>query len=294
MGISKALFAAGAALVGLAGAAIAADLPPPPPPPLEYAPAPEPSFSGWYIRGDVGVGSSESTDFRSSFEPGFEVPNKAFNEQSIGDSAFVDAGVGYQWNSWLRFDVTGEYRTSQSLTAVESYDCSAFGCGDANGNTRAFDKYTGSVQSIVALFNAYADIGTWYGFTPFIGGSVGGAFNHVSSIVDQGVSGPNNFGIGGFGYSRAKWDTNLAWAATAGLSYAITPNLKLELAYRYLDMGDIKTGAIICQNTPACGNEVQKIHLASQDVKLGMRWMFTDVVAPAPVYVPPPPLVRKD
>ena len=77
--------------------------------------------------------------------------------------------MGYQFNSWLRFDVTGEYRTAQSLSAVQSYDCSSFGCTDAFGNTRAYDKYSGNVQSIVALFNAYADIGTWYGFTPFIG-----------------------------------------------------------------------------------------------------------------------------
>lgn len=291
MGISKALVAAGAALIGLAGAVHAADLPPPPP--LEYAPPPETiSFSGWYLRGDVGVGASQDPDFHSTFDAGFVVPSPHFDEQSIGNSAFVDAGVGYQFNSWLRFDVTGEYRTAQSLSAVQSYSCAPFGCTDAFGNTRAYDKYSGNVQSIVALFNAYADIGTWYGFTPFIGGSIGGSFNHVSSIVDQGVNGPNGFGVGGFGFSHGRWDTDLAWAATAGVSYAITPNLKLELAYRYLDMGDIKTGPIVCQNTPACGNEVQKIHLASQDVKLGMRWMFTDIVAPQPVYQPP--LVRKD
>lgn len=293
MGTCRALFIAGAALVGAFGSAHAADLPPPPP--MPYMPAAEPvSFSGWYIRGDVGVGASESADLRSSFDAGFVVPDARFDEQSIGDSAFAGAGVGYQFNSWLRFDVTGEYRTSQSLSAVESYDCGAFGCTDAFGNSRAYDKYSGSVQSIVALFNAYADLGTWYGFTPFIGGSIGGSFNEVSSITDQGVNGANGFGVGGFGFSRKRWDNDLAWAATAGISYAISPNLKLELAYRYLDMGDIKTGAIVCQNTPACGDEVQKIHLASQDVKLGMRWYFTDIVAPEPVYAPPPPIVRKD
>ena len=291
MGIYKALIVAGATILGASGAALAADLPPPPP--LEYAPPPEPiAFSGWYIRGDVGVGASESSDLRSSFAPGFEVPSPHFDAQSITDSAFAGAGIGYQYNSWLRFDVTGEYRTAQSINSVESYDCAAFGCTDTFGNTRAFDKYTGHVQSIVALFNLYADVGTWYGFTPFIGGSVGGAFNHVSSMIDQGVNGPNGFGVGGFGYSRARDDMDLAWAVTAGLSYSITPNLKLELAYRYLDMGDIKTGPIVCQNTPACGDEVQRIRLASQDVKLGMRWMFSDIVPVAPIYQPP--IVRKD
>lgn len=293
MGTCKALLVAGAAVFGVAGAALAADLPPPPP--LEYAPEPA-SFSGWYLRGDVGVGASSAPDLRSSFDAGFVVPSPHFDQQSLGDTAFAGAGVGYQFNSWLRFDVTGEYRTAESLSSVQSYDCSSFGCGDAFGHTRAFDKYSGDVQSIVALFNAYADIGTWYGITPFVGAGVGGAFNHVSSITDVGVSGPNGFGVGGFGYSRAKDSADLAWAVMAGLSYNVTPDLKLELAYRYLDMGNISSGAIVCQNTGACGNEVQRVHLASQDVKLGMRWMFTDIVAPQPVVYtppPPPPIVRK-
>ena len=65
-------------------------------------------------------------------------------------------------------------------------------------------------------------------------------------------------------------------------------------------MGDVRSGPINCQNTSVCPHEVQKISLASQDIKLGMRWMFSDVgnYAPAPVYAPPPPayappLVRK-
>jgi len=32
-------------------------------------------------------------------------------------SPFFLVGVGYQWNSWLRFDVTGEYRAKANFTA---------------------------------------------------------------------------------------------------------------------------------------------------------------------------------
>lgn len=294
MGTCRALLIAGVTVFGAVGAALAADLPPPPP--IDYPPPPEPiAYSGWYLRGDVGVGAYDHPDLRSSFDEGFEVPNAHFDQQSIGDAAFAGAGIGYQFNSWLRFDVTGEYRTAVSLSSVQSYDCSAFGCGDEFGNTRAFDKYSGTVQSTVALFNAYADVGTWYGVTPFVGAGVGGAFNHVSSITDVGVNGPSGFGVGGFGFSRAKDTTNLAWAVMAGLSYAVTPNLKLELGYRYLDMGNVSSNPIVCQNTGACGNEVQRIHLSSQDVRLGMRWMFSDIAPLQPTFYPPPPppIIRK-
>jgi hypothetical protein len=31
----------------------------------------------------------------------------------------------------------------------------------------------------------------------------------------------------------------------------------------------------------------------SQDIKLGLRWMLNPEPAPAPVYTPPPPLMRR-
>ncbi len=44
------------------------------------------------------------------------------------------------------------------------------------------NKSSGNFDSAVVLANAYFDdLGTWYGITPFIGGGVGYAFNHVSS-----------------------------------------------------------------------------------------------------------------
>ncbi len=206
----------------------------------------------------------------------------------------MGGGVGYQLNHWLRFDATGEYRTEQSFNAIESYNAGFF--NSPPDSSRAFDTYTGSVQSTVALVNAYIDVGTFYGVTPFVGAGIGGAFNRISGLTDIGVGGTNT----GFGYASDKTKVDLAYAGMVGLSYAVTPNLKLEIAYRYLDMGDVRSGPINCQNTSVCPHEVQKISLASQDIKLGMRWMFSDVgnYAPAPVYAPPPPayappLVRK-
>jgi opacity protein-like surface antigen len=38
------------------------------------------------------------------------------------------------------------------------------------------------------------------------------------------------------GATASKW--NLAWAVHAGLAYNVNPSLTLELAYRYVDLGD--------------------------------------------------------
>jgi hypothetical protein len=39
-------------------------------------------------------------------------------QKDIQDTAIFGAGIGYAWNSWLRFDVTGEYRTKAGFKAT--------------------------------------------------------------------------------------------------------------------------------------------------------------------------------
>ena len=308
MGSTKALLLAGVVALSAAGAAHAADLPQPP-----YI-APEPvAFGGWYLRGDVGVGIASSPDIRSTFFDGSgtqlsgaalaaTVPAFARNQQTIGDSAFVDIGVGYQVNNWFRVDVTGEYRTGQRISTIESYGIAgaAFGGGQYTG----YDKYESNVQSSVFLANAYVDLGTWYCLTPFIGAGVGGSYNRVTGLQDLGVGGPtildgtgavvaSGVGNGGYGFARDSGKFNLAYAAMAGVSYSVTPNLKLELAYRYLNMGQATSGLINCVNSTGCVVERHRYDLQSQDIRLGMRWLFSDVT-PAPVYYQPEaPIVRK-
>lgn len=295
MGHFKALTLASAMMLATAGAGLAADLLPPPPPAPE--PVIEAEFSGWYIRGDVGVGINTIGTLKSTFNDATYDP--VFNgvrtdRKSIGDSAFVRAGVGYQFNNWLRADVTGEYRTSAAINSTESYtnihypltpgvpDSATFGnvqgsCGLVPNQTntiasgaqaRCYDQYTSSVRSIVALANGYVDLGTWYNLTPYVGAGVGIANHRWSSIID---SAGNNTG---FGTSNEKSKNTLAWALMTGLSYAVTPNLKLEMGYRYLNMGSIKSNPIVCTNLNGCHYEVQSLKLASHDLHIGMRWLI--------------------
>ena len=122
-------------------------------------------------------------------------------------------------------------------------------------------------------------------------------------MSDVGVGGPTIFadngnvitggvGNGGFGYAKETGKLDLAYAAMAGLAYNVTPNLKLELSDRYLNMGNAASGFINCVNSNGCVADKHRYSLESQDIRLGMRWLFADI-APPPVYYPPPPIVRK-
>lgn len=280
MGSKKALTLAGVLVAGAIHSASAADLLPPPPvldAPLRGAIV---ESSGFYLRGDVGVGIAGSTKLRQSFDAGFTVPGLAVDSQKRGDQMFVGIGAGYKFNNWFRADLTGEYRTGADWSAIASYTC-----GSLSG--RCYDHYKGRIANSVFLANAYADLGTWSGLTPFVGFGLGTAQHRVQGLTDA------DYQVGGFGYAKDKDSWKFAWALMAGLGYDVSPNLKLELGYRYLNMGKSTSGHIICQNTPACGNEVQKVSMSSHDIRLGMRWMLGgEVAAPMPMPMAAP-LVRK-
>jgi opacity protein-like surface antigen len=84
----------------------------------------------------------------------------------------------------------------------------------------------------------------------------------------------------------SKW--NLAWALHAGLAYKVSPNFTVELAYRYLDMGDGLTGDLHAfDGTNNVFNPTTFKNLTSHDLKLGVRWNLEN----PPAFEPPP--VRK-
>ena len=96
-------FAMASVAAGLAvTAANAADLP--------LAPVPIPviqEFSGWYLRGDIGMTNQTVGSLTNYVAPGTSVGTKFLTFDS---APLFSLGGGYQLNSWLRMDVTGEYR----------------------------------------------------------------------------------------------------------------------------------------------------------------------------------------
>lgn len=269
----KYLVAAGATAL-LASAASAADLaimPPPAPMPIQA------DFGGWYLRGDIGMSNQK---VGSLFNALYGAPGTSVSAQGMEfDSApTFGVGVGYQFNSWLRADITGEYRGAASFSGI---DVVSF-----NGTPVGVDQYTGKKSEWLLLANAYADLGTWWNVTPFVGAGIGTSRNTISGFTDTCPVGCGGGSVA-YGGTASKW--NFAWAIHAGLAYHVTNNFTVELAYRYLDLGDAASGDLITYTgVNAINNPMEFRHITSHDLKLGVRWML----APEPVYAPPP-LVRK-
>jgi opacity protein-like surface antigen len=265
MGRARAILFAGAVTLLSLPAAQAADLPAMP----MRAPIVH-DFSGWYLRGDVGMTNQQVKSLYNSLYPTFDSVSTVQKEFDSG--WLFGIGVGYQFNSWFRADLTGEYRGGVSFHGLDLV---------RDGGGQLDDNYWARKSEWLVLANAYFDLGTWYGLTPFIGAGVGTARVTISDFKDIGVVGQG----GGYADSASKW--NLAWAAHAGLAYKVNPGFTVELAYRYVDLGKGTSGDLIqYDGTNNFNNPMEFKNITSHDVKLGVRWNLD----PVP---PPPPLMRK-
>lgn len=276
---------AGAFAISAAGAANAADIPLPPPEPLPEVAIIE-SHSGWYLRGDIGVGIYGEGTWSQE-----QVTNAhgLFLRESIGDAAFIGGGIGYKFNNWLRADLTAEYRASVDIHGIDQYK---FTCPFASGSCGFIGEeinrnniWNGHLSSTVVMANLYADLGSWYGITPFVGGGIGMAYNRLTSIYEFD---PSDLGGGGSVAENGEW--SFAWALAAGLGYEVNDRLSLELGYRYINLGDAESGRITCLGGAHCDLDPLIIEdIDSHDIRLGMRWNLFG----GETYIPEPPLTVK-
>jgi opacity protein-like surface antigen len=271
MGSFKTFALAGAAVIMTLPAARAADLPPI----IQKAPPPavvEEIGGGWYLRGDIGF-TNQQVDNLFNAQVNSNVPGITLRHADKGFDAspLFGVGVGYQFNHWLRADVTGEFRSSANFHGM---DITTFPNG-LGGTGSAPDSYSASKSEWLFLANVYADLGTWWCITPFVGAGVGVAYNTISHFRDLGVGSNNTaFPIVSTGFANAATTTNLAWAVHAGLAYKATPGMTVELAYRYLNLGNAQTGDLVSFDGTQNLGPMHFNDLTSHDVKLGVRWML--------------------
>jgi opacity protein-like surface antigen len=249
------------------------------PPPMPYAP-PVADFGGWYLRGDVGFSNQRVDNVRNTNAALYSGLNSFQETTGFDTGGIYQLGAGYQFNHWFRVDVTGEYRGSANFHGL---DLISF----PNGGTTGFgsDVYSASKSEWLFLVNAYADLGTWWCITPYIGAGIGTSRVQISNFLDQGVGSLS--GGGGVGPSLVSAQTgsqwNFAWALHAGLSYQVTQNMAVDLGYSYVNLGNGTTGVDSAFDGSAGGHVFQFHNITSQDVKLGVRWNLWS----PPAYAPP-------
>lgn len=210
-----------AAVFATASAAQAADLYEPPvvevpPPEIVYK---EVSYGGWYLRGDINYHWSQwrNADYITYGCCGVVDPGvKTFDSGELKGALSLGVGVGYQINRYLRTDLTADYWFNADFTGTTSGTCGGVPCA-------SIDK--ASYSALVLLANAYADLGTYYGITPYVGAGIGGVRMKWDDLEND---------IGGV-VTKHKGSHNwrFAWALMAGASYCLTDRLALDVGYRF-------------------------------------------------------------
>lgn len=266
------------ALVSLglfAAPALAADLLPPPPPP---PPPAEPVAIGgnWYLRGDF-----TASDFRNPKDDTLAgTPGAPIVALRLGSTQGYGGGVGYRFNSFLRADVTVDARSRSRFRDFSSRTLF----------TQGFNQEAGKLDVVTGLFNVYADLGTWWGLTPYIGAGIGFAHKRFhdswsGTTCLTAFCGDTQpiYAIGAQGFDpRGNHSaTTFAWAAMAGLSYEVGAGVSIDASYRYLDIGKARTGF------DAFGFNTRIKDIAANEFRIGLRWAFggpLGSLVPTPTY----------
>ena len=88
-------------------------------PPIAARAARADEFSGWYLRGDIGMTNQKVRSWTTCC---CQRPRSIHAIPDFDSSMLFGLGVGYQFNHWLRFDVTGEYRGKTDFTGLDLFN----------------------------------------------------------------------------------------------------------------------------------------------------------------------------
>ena len=266
-----------AILTTLAGPALSADLDD-----IIYAPMlpetqPVEIGSGWYLRGDIGYTASEkgaATGY-SAFAAGPTYTATAYDSSDLKTDWSGSLGVGYAFTEFLRADATIEFGSGRfSGTSTSADPCPV---DPVVGTSCVFSDDAG-YKAYGLMANAYFDLGTFAGFTPYVGGGLG-----MTQVRWDDVSRTNRCVDGGTtcaaaiagstsqpGYSEWRF----TYALMAGLSYDITENLKLDVGYRYqnIDSGPMFGFDSESRLAGASGVQAYDRGFETHEIRAGLRY----------------------
>jgi opacity protein-like surface antigen len=231
--------------------------------------------SNWYVRGDLAYAQETFPDI-SPFTVG--------SSPSVLNTYSADVGIGYKVNNYFRTDLILDYRSQ-----IHSIGSAATPCFTNVSNppppgnpvaTTCIDHSDNEIHRWDLLANGYLDLGTWDGFTPYIGAGAGVTWARIQQSVNFTLNGlpcggscgfitngGNVVTFADFDSSQSSNHYEFAWAVMAGLAIAMTDHTQLDVGYRFLDLGSI-TGI-----SPVTGTSVTQ-RVRANEVRAGLRYMI--------------------
>lgn len=177
-------------------------------------------------------------------------PGGTFKQNGDDPEFTIGAGVmvGYYWQ---RQDIPARLEIEYAHRLQLDFDA------ENSGPPRS--GYKNDVVSDSLMFNAYIDFATDTPWRPYLGIGIGWARNEAEVLRTNLVT---------FARSTSSETTNnFSYSLQTGVRVAISDSWVGELGYRFMDMGEINSGAF------ATGDTITADHY-SHDIVFGIAYMF--------------------
>jgi opacity protein-like surface antigen len=234
--------------------------PPPPGYPSAYPPSPvyRPPMPaafirpGLYLRIDGGGAFSNELRFRDTrFNTTLGAGNRLTGD--AGSSPLGTVGIGARFQPFFRADVTASAIPSLRFSGGDN-----LGTGSVN---------TAQIRSEVVLANAYFDfpVLTIFGpMQPYLDFGLGAARNKIGAMSSTFIGG----GLAGH------TETDVAGSIGAGIALPLGDHALIDFAYKFIDLGEIRTGAVTSATFPGTGTSPIKADLSVHTLTAGLRFLF--------------------
>ena len=231
-----------------------------------YSVSSDPSVR-WGVFNEVFQGDDNTNRVIDADEISYRFAGDNVQQVSMDNTwlAEVGAGCGSGPRS-LRADVLFGFRGDRDITGVPPiYNGTLVGEPVGTPGQDIDDPLHTSLKSYTLMFNAYYDIGKFRGFVPYVGAGVGAAYHIVDEVYF--TENPNLI-------NRIEGDETLsfAWSLMAGLAYQVSDRAILDFGYRYINMGDAKSGRV--DNAGFVNPQVDLDDIAAHEFKIGLRYHF--------------------
>lgn len=216
--------------------------------------------SRFYLRGDIGLVLG-TPSVETDTDPGSAIASLGATtiNSTFGTGMMFDAGVGFRAFPFLRLEGTIGY--IPSLAFKGNF-----------GNTPSSTTQS-TVSALVGLATANLDIAGFTsrlpgGLQPFVLGGLGFA------TVTNGQEDDYTNGVDFNGSIGGATRTNLAWTVGGGIGVPIDDRLTLDIIYRWLVLGERRTGSTLSFNGASAPTTPDRADLRVHTIMLGLRYQL--------------------
>ncbi len=219
--------------------------------------------SGVYVSGKIGTSimqmSGQRLDYLDRFDPtensslhlGKKNKGVFSGGVAVGYDFFQDSGIPVR--AEIDLTIRGKAKTNKHVGS--SYLL----------NTPEHYYAGNNLELTTLMLNGYYDFHNSTSFTPYISAGLGYARVKFDTKASAHQTNPLSYE----NFSMSKHSNKFAWSLGAGVQYAMTDDLSLDLGYRFVDAGKFKMGT---HDHTGSFNSRSKVR--SNDIYLGITYRF--------------------